>query len=233
MKSVRLLIVVSLACMLTGCSRIQNVLDDPQLTPVGSGLTDPVSTAAVSRASVPKDEDSGWQGGPADYFRDQRAKRRGDILIVEIDVNDKANFNNSSNRARKASADADTSFDVGLFGIVGTGAGKADVGSNSSSSGQGSIVRSEKLTTSLSAIVTDVLPNGNLVIEGSQEILVNAERRDLRIAGVVDPRYISAENTVPYTKVAEARISYGGAGKVSDVQTPGWGMQLWDKINPF
>lgn len=228
--------IVLAALVLAGCTQqMSDILEGPKLSPVGSGLVaaDAAATASVSRASDPADADSGWQGGPADYFRDYRASRRGDILTVEIDVNDKATFNNSSNRARKSSAGADTSFDVGLFSLVGQGAGEAAVSANSSASGQGSVVRSEKLTSSLSAIVTDVLPNGNLVIEGSQEILVNNERRDLRIAGVVDPRYITTENTIPYTKIAEARVYYGGAGRVSDVQRPGWGLQLWDKISPF
>lgn len=223
--------------LLSGCmGRVQNMLDDPELSPVGSGLTtastEPVALSHALDDSQPTGNGS-WIGGPADYFRGQRALARGDLLTVKIGFNDKASFNNSTSRSRKAKADASTDFNVGLFALVGQGQGEANVDSNSSASGQGTITRSETVNVTITAIVTKVFPNGMLYIEGSQQTMVNFERRDVKIAGIVHPKDIAPDNTIDFSKIAEARVVYGGNGKVSDVQKPGWGMQLWDKLKPF
>lgn len=223
--------------LLSGCmGRMQHLLDDPELSPVGSGLTtastEPIALSQALEERAPSDSES-WIGGPADYFRDQRALTKGDLITVKIGVNDRASFNNSSSRTRKAKADAGTDFNVGLFGLIGQGTGEANAGSNSAASGQGTITRSERLDVTLTAIVTRVFPNGMLYIEGSQQAMVNYERRDVKIAGIVHPKDISPDNSIDFSKIAEARVVYGGAGKVSDVQKPGWGLQLWDKVNPF
>ena len=105
--------------------------------------------------------------------------------------------------------------------------------SKSSANGQGTIDRSEKLQTSVAAVVTEVLPDGNLVVSGSQEVRVNFELRQLSVAGIIRPHDISKDNTIPYEKIAEARISYGGRGRLSEVQQPGWGQQLYDNFKPF
>jgi flagellar L-ring protein FlgH len=81
--------------------------------------------------------------------------------------------------------------------------------------------------------VTQVLPNGNLVVQGRQELRVNFEVRELQITGVIRQQDISSTNTVSYTKLAEARISYGGRGQLTDVQQPRYGQQLLDIIAPF
>ena len=86
---------------------------------------------------------------------------------------------------------------------------------------------------SVGAVVTDVLPNGNLIVSGSQEVRVNYELRVLNIAGIVRPRDISKENTIAYNKIAEARISYGGRGRMMEVQQPGWGQQIFDRFRPL
>jgi len=85
----------------------------------------------------------------------------------------------------------------------------------------------------VAAIVNEVLPNGNVVISGSQEVRVNFEVRVLNIAGIVRPRDISPKNTISYDKIAEARVSYGGRGRLMEVQQPAYGQQLYDIVTPF
>ena len=109
----------------------------------------------------------------------------------------------------------------------------SNISSTSESSGKGTIDRSEKIQLSVAAVVTDVLPNGNLVINGSQEVRVNFELRQLTVAGIARPTDITRTNMVSYDRLAEARISYGGRGRVSEVQQPSWGHQIYDTLRPF
>jgi flagellar L-ring protein FlgH len=228
-------VVALVATLLCGCnSYADRFLDVPALSPVGGGISSDLTTQSVDamfNGNAEKNDD--WVSGPADYFRDARAKRAGDLITIHIDVNDKANFNSSSNRSRKTAAKGKTAFDVGIFNMIGDGKGSADASMDSSSSGQGNIVRSEKLSVSIAAIVRKVLPNSYMLIEGTQEILVDHEKREVRVSGIIDPRNIAADNSIDYSKIAEVRILYGGSGKVSDSQKPRWGTQLWDKISPF
>jgi flagellar L-ring protein precursor FlgH len=200
---------------------------------VGSGLSPSqrgdVTGSYVAAASTKSD----WVGGPADYFRDARARHIGDLLSVRISINDNANFNSTSDRSRKASANGSTSFNLGIGPLAGSGSGTGTAQNDSASSGQGTVTRSEKLNLALSVVVRDVYPNGTMFVEGSQEVLVSLEKRVVHVSGIVDPRYIASDNSIDYSKIAEARISYGGTGKVSDAQKPRWGVQLWDKLNPF
>ncbi len=221
-------------CLFTaGCSEhVREVWDPPELSKVGADLqTQPIleETSYMS----PDTDGQQWIGGPADYFRDDRAKQVGDLVTVNIEIDDKANFSNTTDRSKKSDLSADAQFDLGIMSIVGGGSGKLGAGSNSSMTGQGSIQRSERLSIALAASVRQVLPNGLLVISGTQEVLVNSEKRVLRIAGIVDPKDITRANAVSYDRIAEARISYGGKGRTSDVQDPGWGQQVWDKVNPL
>jgi flagellar L-ring protein FlgH len=230
-------IAVGLALSLNGCSsRVTSLLDQPELTPVGAGLTTESTTPLLSKVLDPaesEDNGPGWRNSSADYFGNQSSNRQGDLVTIKINLNDRATFNNSSSRSKKSNANLGAEFNTGMFGIVGQGAAAAETDSNTSAAGQGTISRSEKLSLSMTAIVTHVFPNGMLYVEGSQETIVNSERRDIRIAGIVHPRDISSDNSVDFSKIAEARVTYGGSGTVSDVQKPGWGMQLWDKVNPF
>ena len=223
-----------LCASLCGCSAYtEKLVEGPDLSPVGSGLSPSqrgdVTGSYVAAASAKPD----WVGGPADYFRDSRARHIGDLIGVRIGINDNANFNSTSDRSRKASANGSTSFDLGIGPLSGKGDGTASAKNDSASSGQGTVTRSEKLNLSLTVVVRDVYPNGTMFVEGSQEVLVNLEKREVHVSGIVDPRFINPDNSIDYSKIAEARISYGGTGKISEAQKPRWGVQLWDKFSPF
>jgi flagellar L-ring protein precursor FlgH len=157
----------------------------------------------------------------------------GDVITVVIMINDKATFGNTTGRSQTAQETMgfDYTFNQNNFSNKVNGLG--DLNSSSSSNGQGSIDRSEKIQLAVAAVVTRVLPNGNLVISGSQEVRVNFELRLLQVAGIVRPRDINKDNTISYDKIAEARISYGGRGRLSEVQQPAWGQQIFDALKPF
>ena len=179
-----------------------------------------------------------WRTGSRAFFKDQRANQIGDILTVQIKITDRAQFENETQRSRKKSRiPASTTSSAPRrsarrppfappFRIL-----TAD--SNGSSEGKGSIDRKEELLTNLAAVVTQMLPNGNLVIEGKQEIRVNFEVRELIVAGIVRPEDIQSDNTIESTKIAEARIAYGGRGQITDVQQPRYGQQVLDVLLPF
>ncbi len=107
------------------------------------------------------------------------------------------------------------------------------MGSDTSNVGAGAVQRSEAINLTLAALVAQVLPNGNLVIDGHQQVLVNNEMRDMRVSGIVRREDITQDNTVNLTQIAEARITYGGKGTVSDVQQPRYGSQLFDILMPW
>ncbi len=219
---------------LTACAQFDELNSAPELSPAGSGFIDSSLDSIAQVYPVSQETQSTWIGGSADFFRDRRAHNVGDIITVEISINDKAALNNNSNLSRSSSADGDLGLTYDVMGVVGMDTNaQGDIHSNSSSSGEGTTARSEKIQLSVAAVVTEVLPNGYLVIKGTQEILVNFEGRILSITGVVQPRNISDDGRVAYDKIAEARISYGGKGTISDVQKPGWGHRLWNKYTPF
>ncbi|WP_371682031.1 flagellar basal body L-ring protein FlgH [Microvirga sp. 17 mud 1-3] len=207
---------------------------EPAMTPVGYGLTvarEPVPT--VFGAAARTSHYSLWTQNSADLFQDPRAKKVGDVITVSIQINDKAQFDNASDRSRSSKINLGFGAKYGFNGNTGDYSGSGDIRSGSSTEGQGSIDRSEKLRLSVAAVVTEVLPNGNLIISGSQEVRVNFEVRVLNIAGIVRPNDVSRKNTISYEKIAEARISYGGRGRITDVQQPAWGQQVYDAITPF
>ena len=220
---------------LAGCSAdLESVGVAPPLSPVGSGIGSVASENSISEVAALSENSGTGVGGDADFFRDARAVRTGDLITVKIEINDQASLNSTSNRSKQSSADADLGLKYDVMGVLGADVnGNGNINSNSSSAGQGSTARSERIQMSVAAIVTKVMPNGYLLIEGSQEVLVNYEQRSLRVAGLIRPADIAPDNSISYEKIAEARISYGGKGRVSEVQQPAWGQQIWDQISPF
>lgn len=228
----------ALAAMLaaSGCaSQLKEAGRPPDLSPVGSTLGGPLALTDPARYP-PKPEAhaySLWDDRQAGFFRDPRASRPGDVLTVVISIDDQATLDNQTNRDRKAATVYGLSGDYSVNGAGGSAGANLNLNSDNKSQGQGSIARSEKIDLSVAAVVTGVLPNGNLVISGSQEVRVNSELRVLNVAGIVRPRDISGSNTISYEKIAEARISYGGRGRLTENQEPPWGQQILDVISPF
>jgi flagellar L-ring protein FlgH len=178
-----------------------------------------------------------WRNGARAFFKDQRAHQRGDILTVKVNITDKAIIANETQRSRTSTDDSgiDNFFGKSKVPImnatVPTRIFTAD--STTALDGKGSVNRSEALQTNVAAVVTQVLPNGNLVIEGKQDIRVNFEMRELVVAGIVRPEDIESDNTIDSSKIAEARISYGGRGQITDVQQQRYGSQVLDVLLPF
>ncbi|GAB4141571.1 MAG: flagellar basal body L-ring protein FlgH [Sphingomonadales bacterium] len=181
-----------------------------------------------------------WRTGAKAFFRDQRAAVVGDILTVNIDISDRAQVGNTTTRTRSSGESAgldnflglESNLDSFLPNAVSPG-DLINADSSSSSSGNGAVQRSETIELTLAAVVTQVLPNGNLIIQGRQEVRVNFEVRELIITGIVRPQDITTDNTINHTQIAEARISYGGRGQLTDVQQPRYGQQLYDILFPF
>ena len=228
------------ACVVTsicGCAKNQDqFMSEPSLSPVGSGLTTRTSRAVdmIPTASIDP-SDSHFDQNAADLYKDQRITKIGDIVTVIISINDKAAFGNSTDRSQTAKSGLSLDWSLNTSGASSGSPSKAsgDISSNSSTQGQGNIDRTEQIQVSVAAVVTQVLANQNLVISGSQEVRVNYELRQLTVAGIIRPWDISRDNTISYDKVAEARISYGGRGRLTDVQQPSWGQQIYDKAKPF
>ncbi len=223
-----------------GCSvQPREFAQEPVMSPVGAGLdaTRIVHVHPGGPAPLRGDGASTWSPTGADLFRDARAMRIGDLVTVKISIKDKASIDNTSNRSRdsKTGAAATLGYDVAALGKAASGKGTADgsINSGSSSTGRGGISRSESIELLIAAVVTGVLPNGNLVISGTQEVRVNFEIRLLSVGGIIRPRDVATDNSISYDKIAEARIAYGGRGRITEVQQPAWGQQLFDLFTPY
>jgi flagellar L-ring protein FlgH len=234
---------VSLAACAAG-DRLADVGRAPNL----SAIEDPTAQPGYKPVRMPMPDvhpvsyasNSLWRQGSRAFFKDQRAARVGDIMTVRVRVTDRAQLDNQTQRSRKNGESLGAENLLGFetqYGKLLPDDVKAEAlvnaESNSSSQGAGSVRRSEQLVTNVAAVVTQVLPNGNLVVEGKQEIRVNFEIRELIVAGVVRPEDIEADNTIDSTKIAQARIAYGGRGQITDVQQPRYGQQVMDIVLPF
>lgn len=214
--------------LLCGCgSHLEHVGQAPRLSPVGAGLKEKGDGQPLAALSKP------MEPGGLDLFRDRRAHRVGDIVTVKIAIDDRASLDNESGRSRDSKISGDAGFNTFFMTMAGTGGADWRANAKSTQEGKGNVERSESITLSIAAVVTDVLPNGNLKIQGSQEVRVNFELRELQVAGLVHPQDIGGDNTVSYDRIAEARISYGGRGRLMEAQQPGWGQQIYDQVVPF
>ncbi len=213
-------------------SKIENPVQDPRYRPVSMPMPTPVTSN--------REPNSLWRPGSRAFFKDLRASRVGDLVTIIIDINDKGELDNKSIRTRDNIEGAKTpallGYEQSLNKILPDAVDPdnlLEIGSTSKSEGDATIDREEDIELKLAAVVTQVLPNGNLVLHGRQETRVNYEVRELQIAGIIRPEDITNQNTIAYEKIAEARLSYGGRGHMSDVQQARYGQQIVDILFPF
>jgi flagellar L-ring protein precursor FlgH len=241
-------VAVAAISLLAGCANTLDKIDQIGKPPGLSPIQVQPNMAAGAPVQLPQpvfetqapQANSLWQVGSRSFFRDPRAGKVGDLLTVQIAIGDQAKIANTTTRSTKAAEDASAPNLLGLEsrlkGILPDAVDPSSLvklGSDSSNTGTGTVDRSETINLTVAAVVTQVLPNGNLVIQGQQEVRVNNEVRELSVSGVVRPEDISNANTISHTQIAEARISYGGRGQISDVQQARYGQQFFDIIWPF
>jgi flagellar L-ring protein precursor FlgH len=242
--AVALLIPLSLSACMGMAERLGRIGEPPPMTtienPVQQPGYQPVSMPMPQQHVTPSAANSLWQAGRQTFFKDQRAHKIGDILTVMIAINDDADMINNTQRVRNGTEAQTMPNMLGFESKLGKvlpdavdPANLAEATSQSQSIGNGVMRREEEINLRLAAIITQVLPNGNFVLRGTQQVRVNHELRELTLDGVIRPEDIMNNNAVSYEKIAEARISYGGRGTISDAQQPRYGQQLFDAVFPF
>lgn len=228
----------------TAADRLANIGQTPEMSKIENPVTQrgyqPVSLPMPAPKNVARQQNSLWSSDRTTFFKDQRASDVGDIITVMIDISDEAELDNATTRQRANGEDAQAGallgYETDLAQILPESIVNTDLiefDSTSNHSGTGSIEREEEITVRLAALISQILPNGNMVIYGRQEVVVNFEKRILQIDGVIRPEDISTDNTIAYDQIAEARILYGGEGQITDVQQPRYGQQLYDIVFPF
>ncbi len=237
--------VVLIAALLGGCSsidRLKTIGEAPPLSPVDNPTTAPGYKPVQMPMPMPQpasfNPNSLWRNGSRAFFKDQRAHQIGDILTVKVKIDDKAKVENETQRRRTAGDEAAVKDFLGRSALPGLIKAKVPstliaTESVTTMDGKGNTDRKDEINTNIAGVVTQVLPNGNLVIEGRQEVRVNFEVRELVVAGVVRPEDIESDNTIESTKIAQARIAYGGRGQLTDMQQPRYGQQVMDILLPF
>ena len=236
---------VLMSGLLASCSaidRLKNVGEQPALSAIENPTAQPGYKPVQMPMPAPQpasyNPNSLWRNGSRAFFKDQRAMQVGDIMTVKVKITDAAKIENGTQRSRSSKEDSGITDFAGSKLLTGSAAqvlpGRLlTADGTASTDNKGSVDRKEALTTNVAAVVTQVLPNGNLVVEGKQEVRVNFEIRELIVAGIVRPEDIQSDNTIDSTKIAEARIAYGGRGQITDVQQPRYGQQALDILLPF
>jgi flagellar L-ring protein precursor FlgH len=237
------------AYLLSGCADTLSRLEGIGKAPPLAKVKDPTTEADYKPLTWPLPEapvptkttaNSLWQPGARTFFRDGRAARVGDLLRVKINITDQAEFDNNTTSTRTTQETLAAPNMFGLENKIGSlpiltpnASNLLDINGGNSHEGNVTAKRKETVQTEVAAMVIQVLPNGNFVISGKQEFLMNYDIREVSIKGVVRPQDIGSDNTVDSTQVAEARITYGGRGQNMDAQQRRWGSQAVDIISPF
>lgn len=238
---------VALAASLEGCHVFTRLAEVGQAPPL-SNIQNPTQAPTYRPVSMPmpmarpavREANALWRPGARAFFRDQRAADVGDIITIVIVIDDQATVNNETKRARNNTENLGVSSFLGYEASFNRILPQAinpsnlvDASSQTDSTGTGSISRAETIELKIAGVISQILPNGNMVLHGRQEVRVNYEVRDLQIAGVIRPEDITSENTITFDKIAEARVAYGGRGMISDFQQPRYGAQILDILLPF
>lgn len=243
----RPLIPIALGLSLVSCAgieRLSRVGDPPAMAPMTDPTADrrwrPVSMPMPGAQDPPAMANSLWRPGSRTFLRDQRAAAVGDLVTILVSMQDEAQLRNQTQRSRN------NAESMGLPSILGLESSitrllpntvrpdrLVEAQSTGATAGTAELRRAETLTLRVAATVTQALPNGNLVVMGRQQVRVNSELRDLTVAGIMRPQDIGSDNTIRHDRLAEARISYGGRGTLSDVQTPRYGQEILDTVLPF
>lgn len=164
-------------------------------------------------------------------FEDRRPRSIGDILTIVLDEEVSASKNAQSNSNREGSAGLeleqlpDVLDALAEFGF--------NVSGNSDFAGGGGSQASNSFTGTITVSVLEVMSNGNLRVRGEKQIAINQGTEFIRFSGVVNPRTVTAQNTVPSTQVADARIEYVGDGYINEAQTMGWLQRFFLNVSPF
>jgi flagellar L-ring protein FlgH len=244
MRSRPLVSALALSSLLGGCAALDRIANIGQ-APALSAIDNPTAAPGYKPVNMPMpipqpasyNPNSLWRNGSRAFFKDQRARQVGDILTVTVNITDKAVIANETQRSRVSTDDSGITNFFGRKNLPITNqtlpARLLTDDSTTSLDGKGSVNRQEALQTNVAAVVTQILPNGNLVVEGKQQIRVNFEMRELIVAGIVRPEDIQSDNTIDSSKIAEARIAYGGRGQITDVQQQRYGSQFFDIVLPF
>ncbi len=232
-----------LALLLPGCgtlSKLSEVGRPPSMTPSGDPTADPsyrpITMPMPRGRNEVAEANSLWRAGSRAFFKDQRAANVGDIVTVLVNINDEAALKNESVGSRSGAENVGLPNFFGLEKAIARTTSPGSIISTNSkgiTNGNGSIKRNESVTLRLAGVITQVLPNGNLVMAARQEVRVNSELRELQVSGVIRPQDIGSDNTVRHDRLAEARVAYGGRGQITDVQTPRYGQQILDILLPF
>jgi flagellar L-ring protein FlgH len=233
---------------LTACGGINERLSRIGVPPPMDKIENPYKQKGYQPVSMPmppvvasnSHPNSLWEPARQTFFKDQRAHKVGDIMTVLIDIQDEADMKNKTERSRVGSETAGVPQLLGVQQLLPKMLPDAvdpsslvSLGTNSSNTGDGKIKREEDIKLKIAAMIMQVLPNGNFVIKGQQEVRVNFELRELALTGVIRPEDILNNNSISYEKIAEARISYGGKGSMSDIQQARYGQQVIDAVFPF
>lgn len=220
--------------------KLSGVEMSPMTMPEVARVQVPMPPPEAPRAPERGEQSSLWKRGSGGFFADQRATQVGDILTILIEIDDNASLSNSTDRERSGSTEFTRpkffGIETKLANILPGGSTTdplVESSSNTTASGTGSISRNETISLKVAALVVQMLPNGNMVVAGKQEVKVNQELRELRVAGIIRPEDINMDNSIPYEKIAEARITYGGEGVISRQQQRSYGEDVVDIVLPY
>ncbi|MGG5817970.1 flagellar basal body L-ring protein FlgH [Falsiroseomonas sp. HW251] len=229
---------------LAGCQRLSDLGRPPAMAAIENPTDDPnwrpVSMPTPALNQPPASANSLWRPGSRTFLRDQRAAQVGDLVTILVAIQDEAQFRNNTERQRNGT---DEMGIPRLFGLPSSfptvfpntidPSRLVTTNGSQNATGTGQTQRNERVTVNVAATVVQLLPNGNLVVNGRQQVRVNSDLRDLTVSGIIRPQDIASDNTVRHDRLAEARIAYGGRGVIADMQRPRWGQELLDTLLPF